>query len=526
MTDKLFINAAVVTVDPEHRVFFPGYVAVSGSRIEAAGPMEELPEELRAAVDHAAGTSACGASRGAGAIPAKSGGSAPGLPEIIDCSGKALLPGLVDAHGHSGHATLRYLGESAWNWDFMAAELYCMDTDDFFWYADSAVTAAERLKFGITTGVSMLGSLNRPDRPELLSAHFEGSSKTGIREFSGLGFSGNSPKLFRHFEPDGSFREYRFDRRDTVKNAERAIRENQGRYPRSFCMVSPSVMGRKAGLSDAESAAENLAMHRLAEKYGTIVHTHAYAGDVKFMSETTPEVLGPKLSLTHSTGISAEEIRIIAETGTWVFHGPSTHSIIWTPCPVFDLLRAGANVAIVTDGAAPDRGYDIWRDMKTFRSIHRISEKDFQLAPPGLILELCTIRPAKALGLGDELGSIEPGKLADLITVDLMQPHFAPLRKDQLVQAIVYAACGTDVRDVWVEGEPVMRDRKLLKCSEAQIISDVNESFERMASRAGEERMNLFMSNDSLYGLRGSSRIDKASAFEGLEFELKQPEDM
>ena len=291
-------------------------------------------------------------------------------------------------------------------------------------------------------------------------------------------------------------------------------------------MVSPSVMGRKAGLSDEQSAAENLAMHRLAEKYGTILHTHAYAGDIKFMSETTPEVLTPRLSLTHSTGISEEEIRIIAETGAWVFHGPSTHSIIWSFCPVFDLLRAGANVAMVTDGAAPDRGYDIWRDMKTFRSIHRIREKDFQLAPPGLILELCTIRPARALGLGDELGSIEPGKLADLITVDLAQPHFAPLRKEQLVHALVYAACGTDVRDVWVEGEQVMRDRKLLSCSEERIISDVNESFERMASRAGKERMELFMSNSSLYGLRSDSGIDRAAAFEGLEFDLKQPEDV
>ena len=491
MFDLLLKNAAVVTVDPKHNVYFPGYVAIKDGKIASVGPMESYPDEPSA--------------------------------KIIDCGGKAILPGLIDAHGHGGHSTLRYLGEGSGNWSYMAAEIYCRDTDDFFWYADSALTAAERIKFGVTTGVSMIGSMNRADRIEILDAHFAGARKTGIRHFSGLGCSGNAPKYYRHFFEDGSSKEYTVSRADAIKNTELALKEFQGAYPKQYCIVAPSVMGRKTGLSDAEAAEENRAMNRLAEEYGTIVHTHAYGGDVEFLWETSPEVLKPSLSLTHSTNLSEKEIEIVAKTGAYIFHGPSTNSIIRGWCPVYELLRAGANLAIVTDGAAPDRGYDLWRDMKAFRTVHRIHEKTVKVAPPGLILELCTIRPARALGIGDLVGSIEPGKLADLITIDIAQPHFAPLLKEHIVQALVYATTGTDVRDVYIEGEPVMLGRKLVKCSEQAILQDANDSLASMISRIGPDRMKLLLGREGLYDIWTECAIDDASAFSGIEFDLQQP---
>ena len=99
-----------------------------------------------------------------------------------------MLPGLIDAHGHAGHCLIRTLVEQSTHWISMANEIYDRFTDDFFRYADGALAAAERLKFGITTGVSMMGSSSRCDRAELLDAHFEGSLKTGIRQFAGGSF--------------------------------------------------------------------------------------------------------------------------------------------------------------------------------------------------------------------------------------------------------------------------------------------------------------------------------------------------
>ena len=121
MLDLLIRDAAVILVDPQHHFFSPGFVAVRGREIAAVGPMEALPDE-----------------------PAR---------RVIDGSGLAVLPGLIDAHGHAGHCLIRTLGEQSIHWIAMANEIYEQFTDDFFWYADGALAAAERLKFGITTGV-------------------------------------------------------------------------------------------------------------------------------------------------------------------------------------------------------------------------------------------------------------------------------------------------------------------------------------------------------------------------------------
>lgn len=468
MLDLLIRDAAVITVDPKHQIFSPGFVAVRGREIAAVGPMEALPDE-----------------------PAR---------RVIDGGGLAVLPGLIDAHGHAGHCLIRTLGEQSLHWISMANEIYEQFTDDFFWYADGALAAAERVKFGITTGVSMMGSSSRCDRVELLAAHFDGSLKTGIRQFAGLGCSAPPwPKTVRHWEGD-SFREYRVDARDAVANARRALEQFCGRSDRQFCIVAPSTMGRKAGMDDGFSAGENRAMIALAREFGVILHTHAYGGDIEFLYRTTPEALAPDVSLTHCTGLSDREVAILAETGAWVFHGPTTRSVIRKRCPVYELLRAGAKVAIVSDGTAPDRSFDLWREMKVFQVIHRGHEGNTMLAPPGLVLEMCTIRAAEALGLGAVTGSLEPGKRADLITVDLRQPHLAPAGP-MLLQRLVYHAQGQDVRDVFVDGEPVMENRRLTCCDERQILADADAAFATLARRLGPERMERFTRNDGLYSL-------------------------
>lgn len=477
MYDLLITNASVVTMDRRHRILSPGFVAVRGKTIAAVGPMEEL-------------------SSGAGAR------------RTIDGTRLAVLPGLIDAHGHAGHCLIRTLGEQSTHWISMANEIYDRFTDDFFWYADGALAAAERLKFGITTGVSMMGSSSRCDRVELLEAHFEGSLKTGIRQFAGLGCAAPPwPKTIRHWQGD-SFREYEAHPRDAAVNARQALLRFADGHPRRFCIVAPSTMGRKAGMDDAFSAAENRTMHELSREFGVILHTHAYGGDVEFLHETTPKALCPSLSLTHCTGLSEREVSILAETGAWVLHGPTTRSVIRRRCPVYELLRAGARLAVVSDGTSPDRSFDLWREMKVFQVIHRAHEGDTMLAPPGMVLELCTIRAAEALGMGGQLGSLEPGKRADLITIDLNQPHLAPAPAPELlVQRLVYHAQGQDVRDVFVDGEQAVGNRRLLLCGEEEILRDADRAFADLSVRLGPGRMRRFTQNHGLYALRAESEF-------------------
>ncbi|MBQ2691522.1 MAG: amidohydrolase family protein [Clostridia bacterium] len=480
MYDILIKNATVITVDPKHHIYQPGYVAVQGDRLAAIGPMEELPAEAAAV-------------------------------KVIDADGLCVMPGLVDAHGHAGHCLTKTLGESndtqyadAW-WGKMAQDIYFHYTDDFFWYAEGALAAAERLKFGITTGVSMLGSTPRPDRVENLAAHFEGAVKTGLRQMSGVGScDGPWPKHPWTWE-NGKPTEHTLTPEQMVEITERSVRELNGKHKRQICIVAPGSMGFNVAAETREFAIwKNKEMYRIAKENGVALHTHIYGGGIKFVYETLPEALNPTTSLTHCTQLLPEEISILAETGAVMFHGPTTRANIKNRCPVYETMRAGASVAIVTDGTSPDRSYDIWRDMKVFQVIHRAHDNDPLLAPPGKVLEMCTIVPARAIGMDKDIGSLEVGKKADIIIINTKQPHLAPFGIMPL-HRVVYHAQGNDVDTVIVDGEIMMENRRMLACDEGRILADAEKAFNEMRARVGDKFEYFTAYDDSIYDLRNKT---------------------
>lgn len=469
MYDILLTDAMVIPVDPEHHIWEKGYIAITGDRIAALGPMEEL------------------------------GGELPQARQRISLKGHVLLPGLVDGHGHAGHCLIKTLGEHREDWEDMAQEIYYCCTDEEFWYAEGALAAAERLKFGTTTAVSMLGSTPRIDRPEPVGANLEGSASVGIRQLTGIGSAyGAFPKRARVWEADGSFREYEVTPEMAWKTTEETLRRYNGRHPRQICIVAPGRMGLRPDESREMNIRHNREMDRLAREYDVPLHTHAYGGDVQFLYDTTPEVLTPRLSLVHSTGYSDRELEILAETGAYVFHGPTTHSNITGHCRVMEMLEQGVNLAVVTDGTASDRSYDLWRDMKNIQLLQRYRYKDGSLLPCGRVLELCTIEPARALGMDHLIGSLEPGKKADIIAVDVMQPHLAPFGV-MPVQRLVYHAMGQDVDWVMVDGQVMMEHRRLTQVSEQAVLERAAAAFDTMMRRLNRRDI---LENEHLYDLR------------------------
>ncbi len=469
MFDLLIKNGTVITVDGNHTVHQKGYVGVKGDVIAAIGPMSELGEDVQAG-------------------------------RVIDACGLAVMPGLIDGHGHGGHCLIKTLGEQFEPWDMMAQDIYFRNTDEAFWQAEGALAAAERVKFGITTGVSMLGSTPRPDHIPNLEAHFEGSLKTGIRQMSGFGMcDGPWPQKTRVFKNGvGTMRDLTPEQ--AVENTERAVKTLNGRHKRQLCIVAPGNISPAKGDSVEFAAWKNREMARIAKENGVAFHTHVNAGGIQFAYDYTPELLTKTTSLTHATGISEREIEIIAETGATIFHGPTTRANIKKRCPVYEILRAGGNVVIVTDGTAPDRSYDIWRDMKVFQVIHRINEHEPLLAPPGRVLEMCTIRAARAMGIDGITGSLETGKRADIIIVNTKQPHLAPFGI-MPVQRLVYQAQGQDVDTVIVDGEIIMEGRKLLCCDEAKILSDAERELGRLFERLGPELVERYTASSGLYDI-------------------------
>ena len=176
MFDLLLKNGTSITVDGQNSVISDGYVAVKDVIIAEIGEMESLDPAARA-------------------------------EKVMDMEGHAVMPGLIDANGHGGHCIIRTLGEHFDQvWDKMAEYIYYFCTDREFWRSEGALAAAERIKFGTTTAVSMIGSTPRVDSFQALEANLEGSALTGIRQFSGIGFAdGTWPKKARRFKDDGNF---------------------------------------------------------------------------------------------------------------------------------------------------------------------------------------------------------------------------------------------------------------------------------------------------------------------------------
>lgn len=472
MKDILLKNAVIITMNPQREIIDRGYIYIKGDTIADIGRMHGSVDLPRARKE-------------------------------IDLEGKPLLPGLIDGHGHAGHCLTKTLGEHLGDekWGRLVENIYYRYSDEDFWYTEGMLAAAERLKFGVTSGVSIVGSTPRIDDIFAVRSSIEGAVKAGIRSLTGIGSAnGPWPKKARRYKEDGSYTEYDVYPETAWTTTEEAVKELNGINPRQKCIVAPGRMGVRGGETREMNIRHNEEMYRIATKYNVPIHTHAYGGDVKFLKDTNPDILDYNISLSHSTGYSDEEISFLAGSNAYVFHGPTTHAYIHKRCPVVEMLDAGVKVAIVTDGTSPDRSFDLWRDMRNVQLLQRAHFHDTKLLSCGKVLEMTTVEPAKALGIFEEVGSLEVGKKADIIAVNTRQPHLAPFRI-MPIQRLVSHASGEDVELVIVNGEIMMENRKLTQIDEDELLSHSEEVFYKMLERGGIAADSEVLVNNNLYGV-------------------------
>jgi len=440
-------NATVITMDVQRRILHDAVVCIRNQHIDFVGTRLEAAGMLQNAV----------------------------ADKVIEAQGKVVMPGLIDTHAHAGHGLTKTLGEGGrpmgLEWDEFMERIYFQGSTPEFWRAEALLSGLEKLKFGVTTGMSMLGSYPRYDDEACWAAHVEGMARTGIRDILGIGTPNPPfPKTFRTWNKDGSYREYTLSHADSFEKTRRAVSTYRDRNDGlTMCYPTPSGVGRREPLTIEQHIAQNRAMKDVSEEFGVPMHAHSYGGDIEFAHRHFPFVLGPGLSLAHCTGISADEVQILADTGTSVCSGPSTGSYIKARCPVVELIDAGCNVSLCTDASAPDRTYDLFEKLRIGARLHRVHFHDSGVLPAGKLLEMVTVDAARALGLEDRLGSIESGKLADLILIDMQQPHLYPLWHEPL--RMVYQAAGHDVDTVIVNGKILMEGRRVPALDEADILS-------------------------------------------------------
>jgi cytosine/adenosine deaminase-related metal-dependent hydrolase len=452
-------------MNPSRDIIEDGAVAIEGNRIVEVGRSEDLDRRHSAR-------------------------------RVVDCRGRAIIPGLIDAHGHGGHSLIKTLGSDTPSlWMRIVTPTYFHFTTPEFWYVDGLVSALERIRAGVTCGVSVIASQPRSDDPVFGNNHARAYREVGAREVVAVGPC-HPPwphKVSVWVDGRRERREVSFEA--ALAGAEAVIETSHhtaGDLIRAFITpftIVPSVdpsNPTNPDLATALTPHDRLQARRvreIARKWQTRIHSDAFGGMVRMAAQDKENaLLGPDVHLQHCLAISLDEVRILAETGTHVTHAPSAGQARGR-CPVPELMEAGANVAITTDGTSPKTSFDLFQAARRAQLVHQLMSRDLYLLPVGKLLEMLTIDAARAIGWDDDLGSLEPGKKADVAVVNLRQPHLVP--NWMVVHRLILEAVGADVETVIVDGRIVMEDRRILTVDEGSILNEAQREAVDLVARAG-----------------------------------------
>ena len=470
VVDTLIENGTVITMDPDRRVLKESSVAIKGKHIVDIGPAAELKKK------HSA-------------------------KKRIDARRHVIMPGLVDLHSHGATSILRSLGEdeqfssphrSGLEWRNLMNFIAHHSSAEWY-YVESLLASLEKLKFGVTCSNYMLGCAPRGDNPEHLIKSAEGAEKIGIRSVVGVGPSMPPwPREYSYWE-NGK----RIDRMVTLEESFEATSEAIGSWKeRQSDTVEMWVsVSRFMNPNPADPIADDTfvkyiepqaaGVREIMEKHDVGFHLHAFGNSVKFSYGAGQGLLGPKTVLGHGWPFDLETVEILAETGARVAHCPRARRVYLQKgrCPVPEMIDAGVIVGLGSDAPILDRTYNLWEDMYLAPRWQRFVFNDGSLIPEGKSLEMATIDGARALNLDAKIGSIEIGKCADVILLNLFQPHLMPVFME--TSRMVNYARGADVETVIVNGTVLMENREVKSVDEAEILEWAQQHFEDTVSKFG-----------------------------------------
>lgn len=462
--DILITGGTVITMDSTRRVLDDGAVAITGDRIVAVGPTAELRERYQAR-------------------------------EVIDAQRKVVMPGLIDGHGHAGHTLVKTLGTDIGRWNEATEKIYARGATVDFWRADAQLAALERLKFGVTTSLTLFGGgsdVYRTDDPSYGDAYLGAIEGVGLRWFLAVG-PRRAPFPATYTQWDGEAAQ------DVAVTFERQLEVSEGLIRKwhgagngrvRLAVVFPTH--NPTDTTASGPALQELKDHArrtrdLSKRHGILFVQDGHTrGTVQFANDELG-LLGPDALLSHATELTEEEIAIVARTNTRIVHNPSAIFSIRGRNPTTELIDAGVTVMLGSDGVAPDRSYDMFRHMFQATRYHRFFFRDPSVLPAGKVLEMATIDAARALGMDKEIGSLEPGKKADVILVDWYQPHLVPMNMP--VYRMVYFATGNDVATVLVDGRVLMRDRRVLTVNEEEVLAVAQREADAAIRRVGLQEL-------------------------------------
>jgi len=422
--DVILTGGSVATMDNDFALFTSGAVAIRDGIIEGVGPAGQV------AAAYAAG-------------------------EVVDCSGCAIIPGLINAHTHAPMTLLRGLADDlrldVWLMGYIMPVEQEFVRPDFCWLG-TQLACAEMIRSGTTCFADMY---------YYEEAVADATAQAGMRAVC-------AETVLKFPTPDA----LSYD--ESLERARDFILRWKG-HP----LIMPAVGPHAPYTTTAELLR---ACAQLALEFDVPLHIH--------IAETTQEVeehraeygmpmvpwvkkqdvFKAKVTAAHCTHLDDGEMHTLLHHGVGVAHNPTSNLKLASGiAPVVRMLEMGLNVGIGTDGPASNNDLDMWEETRLAALLAKGATSDPTALPARQALAMATIGGARALHVGEFIGSLEPGKRADIAVVDLCNVHNTPKfarDREALYAQLVYAAKGSDVRDVMCQGRWLMRERRLLTLNE------------------------------------------------------------
>jgi 5-methylthioadenosine/S-adenosylhomocysteine deaminase len=435
--DIMIRNGWVLTMSPDNGLIDKGALVVSGDRIVEVGPEAAL-------------TKRCKAGR------------------IIDARGGIIMPGLVNTHTHAAMTCFRGLADDLPLMTWLHDHIFPAEaklTPEVV-YQGTLLACAEMILSGTTTFCDMYLF-------EDAVAH--AAKDAGVRAVVG-------EVLYDFPSPNYGPVE------EGLKYTESLIRKWQDDplitiavEPHSAYLCSPDLLKKAKAIADRHGAPMVIHLSesehevaQLREKYGRTPAQHL--AEIEFLSS--------KLIADHCVAITQEDIALLKAFDVKVAHNPESNMKLASGiAPVPELLRHGITVGIGTDSCASNNNLDLFQEMDTVAKLHKAQTLDPTVMDAPTVVRMATIDGAKVLGLEDQIGSLERGKRADIIVIDIRKPHLVPMYN--VYSHLVYAVSGHDVVTAIVDGQVLMEDRVLTTLDVDRVMEEVNRIAENIVLKAG-----------------------------------------
>ena len=373
--------------------------------------------------------------------------------EVLELPEHALLPGLINSHGHAGMSLLRGYADDQPLMPWLEQHIWPAETEhvsEEFVRDGTELAIAEMIRSGTTTFSDMYFF------PEVVA---QLARDLGIRcqlTFPIFDFPTAWASNADEYISKG------LALRDDVKHSE-LVSVVFG--PHAPYTVSEPNLTKVATLAAELDLAVHIHLHETAGEVLQAVEQH---GERPLDSLHRLGLLGPRSQCVHMTDLGDQDIALLASTGAHVVHCPQSNMKLASgTCPVGKLLSAGVNVALGTDSAASNNDLNMFGEMQAAALLAKLHSNDATALPAATALTMATLAGARAMGIEDSVGSLEMGKQADIIAVDLSQPETQPLYHP--ISQLVYACNGSQVTHSWIAGEAVMAERRLLRIDQSAL---------------------------------------------------------